>query len=179
MPLSQTILVLGARGFGPRSWLAGTRLGAGGLRFSMLGTRLRSWGARGVAGTRLRSWGPAVGGTALELGARGVWSCGSAEFGWVARGSGAGLYGVSFFAQAHKGARLHSLLSFCRSIIWHSMLRSLACSNFLLSHCAANGITHIESMTWTAHRPVELPARKACWVMHTLDWTGLWNVCCC
>ena len=77
MPLSQTILVLGARGFGPRSWLAGTRLGAGGLRFSMLGTRLRSWGpaewlARGSGAggprwvARLWSWGPA------EFGAGGL-----------------------------------------------------------------------------------------------------------
>ena len=66
----------------------------------MGGTRLGSWGVRGVwmGGT---SWARGVwmGGMALELGVCGVWmldgwhaaqEVGAGNFGWLARGSGAG-----------------------------------------------------------------------------------------
>ena len=109
---AQELGARGVRSWGCRAWMGGTALGsgAGGPRFWMAGTwrglrSLDGWhaalelGARGVwmGGTRLRSWGPAeFGWVARGSGAR-IWmggtrlrSWGPAEFGWVARGSGAG-----------------------------------------------------------------------------------------
>ena len=93
-------------GRGPRSWMGGTR-----LWFWMAGTQLWSWGRTGwMGGMRLRSWGPAwsleqfgwVAGPRHAAGAGGPQSLEGwlaaqelgelrpAEFGWVARGFGAG-----------------------------------------------------------------------------------------